>query len=305
MNDFVGTSPWGKIKPDVARKRRGPVIAAVAYVGVKAHEVMPLRKGDMLICDASTRAIKQGVTSAKALKAFNAAGVQIYSHEGLHAKVIASEKFAWIGSANASSNSRDNLTEASIRVEGPACRKAFTWAHSLATEDARLSTGDIRELLQVPVSWQAKGGLPSRPQKSITIPKDTSKIMLIEFTLVAHAYAVKAAEKEKVDVHKILRSSGTKLSYYEQTRKTAISRPVKVDDWLVMVSFGRLQKPCKIIKITKYPKFNIVWYEEIATPVRPRISELYDCVDGLQKGFDFAKVTNKSTISKIRKIYGL
>ena len=93
MNDFVGTSPWGKIRPEVARKRRGPIIAAVAYVGVKAHEVMPLRKGDFLICDASTRAIKQGVTSAKALKAFSAAGVQIYSHEGLHAKVIATDPF--------------------------------------------------------------------------------------------------------------------------------------------------------------------------------------------------------------------
>ena len=304
MNDFVGTSPWGKIKPEVARKRRGPIIAAVAYVGVKAHEVMPLRKGDFLICDASTRAIKQGVTSAKALKAFSTAGVQIYSHEGLHAKVIATDKFAWIGSANASSNSRDNLTEASVRIEGPACRKAFNWAHSLATEDAKLSSGDIRALLLVPVTWQAKGGLPSRTQKSTVIPKDVGQIVLMEFTREANVYAYKAAEKEKGDVNKVLRSSGTKLSWFQQTQLTRVSHPVKVGDWAVMVEFGRIQKPCKIIKITKFPKFDIVWFEEIATPRRARVTDLYGCVSGLQKGFRHVKVTDKSTISKIRKIYG-
>lgn len=123
MNEFVGTSPWVAITKDVVRKRRGPIVAAISYVGVKASEVLPLRKGDFLICDASERAIKQGVTSAKALASYLRIGVKVFSHEGLHSKVVATESFAWVGSANASRNSRDNLTEASVRIEGPACRK--------------------------------------------------------------------------------------------------------------------------------------------------------------------------------------
>ena len=139
MNEFIGTSPWVAITKDVARKRRGPVVAAISYVGAKASEVLPLRKGDFLICDASQRAIKQGVTSAKTLAAYLRKGVQIFSHEGLHSKVVATENFAWVGSANASGNSRDNLTEASVRIEGPVGRSSFKWALSLATEDAKLS----------------------------------------------------------------------------------------------------------------------------------------------------------------------
>ena len=126
----------------------------------------------------------------------------------------------------------------------------------------------------------------------------------MEFTLEANLYAIKAAEKEKVDVNKVLRSSGTKLSWYQRTQSRRVLGPVKVGDWAVMVSFGRIQKPCKIIKITKFPKFDIVWFEEIATPRRPRVTELYGCVSGLQKGFRHMKVADKSTISKIRKIYG-
>ena len=52
MNEFVGISPWTAITKDVARKRRGPIVAAISYVGVSAAEVLPLRKGDFLICDA-------------------------------------------------------------------------------------------------------------------------------------------------------------------------------------------------------------------------------------------------------------
>ena len=88
MNDFVGTSPWLAITVDVARKKRGPIVAAVSYVGSNAKSVLPLRSGDFLICDASERAVKQGVTSAEALNRYKRNGVRVFSVEGLHSKVI-------------------------------------------------------------------------------------------------------------------------------------------------------------------------------------------------------------------------
>jgi hypothetical protein len=97
MNEFLGTSPWTAITKDVARKRRGPIVAAISYVGVNARDVLPLRQGDFLICDASERAIKQGVTSAKSLASYLRNGVKVFSHEGLHSKVVATESFAWLG----------------------------------------------------------------------------------------------------------------------------------------------------------------------------------------------------------------
>ena len=159
------------ITADVARKNREPIVAAVSYVGSDAKSVLPLRSGDFLICDASEKAVKQGVTSAEALNRYKRNGVRVFSVEGLHSKVISSKQFSWVGSANASSNSRDRLIEASIRVEGPASRKAFNWALGLATEDAELTVSDIRELKRLPISWEARGGLPSKSKPLLTMPK--------------------------------------------------------------------------------------------------------------------------------------
>ena len=301
MNEFVGTSPWVTITQDVARKRRGPIAAAVSYVGVRAPEVLPLRKGDFLICDASEKAIKQGITSAKSLASYLRLGVQVFSYEGLHSKVVASEKFAWVGSANASGNSRDNLIEASVRVEGPTCRTAFKWAESLATEDAELSVQDVRALAKLPVSWQAKGGEATRRKTILEWPKRLEKLFVVELIRGVPAYMWKEAEKQKVDIRKSLQTQGSRLDYFFWTTKPHAS----AGDWVVPVTDNRVGKPWRIVKISQLPKYRIYWYQELKTPERQKIADLKNCVDGLDNGFDVQVITDKRQISKIRKIYGL
>ena len=302
MNEFVGTSPWVTITQDVARKRRGPIAAAVSYVGVRAPEVLPLRKGDFLICDASAKAIKQGVTSAKSLASYLRLGVQVFSYEGLHSKVVASEKFAWVGSANASGNSRDNLIEASVRVEGPTCRTAFKWAESLATEDAELSVQDVRALAKLPVSWQAKGGEATRRKAILEWPKGLEKLFIVGLTRGVPAYMWKEAEKQKVDIKKSLQTQGSRLDNFFWTAKL---QGASAGDWVVPVTDNRVGKPGRIVKISQFPKFSIFWYQELKTPVRQKIADLRNCVDGLDMEEDVRVITDKRQISKIRKMYGL
>lgn len=305
MNDFVGTSPWRLITTDIARKRRDPIVAAIGYVGSNAMSVLHLRDGDFLICDASERAIKQGVTSAEVLSKFKRNRVRVFSVEGLHSKVVSSKKFAWVGSANASSNSRDNLIEASVRIEGPECQKALKWALTLATEDAELTIGDIQVLKRIPISWEARGGLPSKSKPVLTIPKKLAVMNILEFNKNAHSYVVKLAEKEESDVRKTFKTSGTSLEWYEWDRSRRKTPKVNVGEWFIDISFGRLGKPCRVVKVSKKAKCDIVWYERIKTPQRQNVRKLRDCISGLEKGFRSKRIVDFKQIKEIRKIYGL
>jgi hypothetical protein len=300
MNEFVGTSPWVAITKDVARKRRGPIVAAISYVGVSASEVLPLRKGDFLVCDASERAIKQGVTSAKSLASYLRIRVKVFSHEGLHSKVVATESFAWVGSANASRNSRDNLTEASVRIEGPACREAFRWALSLATEDTELSAQDVRLLVKLPVSWQARGGEPGRRKESMSIPTSLKRLVVLELPLEASASMEKEADKRKVAVKKSLSTQVAKLECFFWER----NHRAEVGDFVVPIIKNRVGGLWKIVKISKLSGYRIYWYQPLKTLQRPRISQLRGEVEGLQDGFDIKVLDEKKFITKVVKSFG-
>ena len=93
-----------------AARRR---LVAVAYVTTDGH--IGFRKNDVLICDASDRAIKGGETSARLLRSLHRKGVELRSQPDLHAKVAVLGRHALIGSCNLSAASAEDLTE-SLRV---------------------------------------------------------------------------------------------------------------------------------------------------------------------------------------------
>ena len=300
MNEFVGTSPWVAITKDVARKRRGPIVAAISYVGVNAPEVLPLRDGDFLICDASERAIKQGVTSAKVLASYLRIGVKVFSHEGLHSKVVASESFAWVGSANASGNSRDNLTEASVRIEGPACRDAYRWAESLAVEDTELSLRDVRLLVKLPVSWQARGGVPGRVSKSVNLPDGLSRLVILELDFNGSAAAEKAAEKQRAEVKKSLSVQSSQLNWFENKKPL----PLKEGEWFIPVYGNKVGKPCRLERVKKEKNFDLCWYAQVKTPTQLKIADLRSLVSGVEEWFNYCVIKDERQIAKVLKHYG-
>lgn len=73
-------------------------VAAIAYV-TKDHA--DLAKSDILVCDASNRAIQTRATCRSLLRKWVDAGVQVYSLQDLHTKMIVFDhQRAFIGSAN-------------------------------------------------------------------------------------------------------------------------------------------------------------------------------------------------------------
>lgn len=100
---FFGPKPWAKVTQ--AARAAGPRYAAIAYLGAEAPRLLPLRKRDVLVVNAGPEALLSHATSPEALEYFVNKGVDVWSSEMLHAKVIATSKSAVVGSANASRNS--------------------------------------------------------------------------------------------------------------------------------------------------------------------------------------------------------
>src|SRR5262249_8035371 len=106
-NHFVGDDLWNRLEH---LARRSPKTAAVAYV---SDSTIRFGKGDVLITDASRRAIQTGQTSATALVVAQKRGAAVYSLPRLHAKLLLTGAAAFIGSSNLSHSSRQ-LLEAGI-----------------------------------------------------------------------------------------------------------------------------------------------------------------------------------------------
>ena len=85
--------------------------AAIAYV---TRDLVGFRKGDTLVVDASTLAIKNGETDAPLLQKLHKRGVQLYDCTDLHAKILLLDDVAIIGSGNMSSNSERWMVEAAL-----------------------------------------------------------------------------------------------------------------------------------------------------------------------------------------------
>lgn len=108
-----GRNMWSKLRPKLEGEVRRE--AAVAYVGKGAQALLNLSAGDVLMFDGSNSVVASGGVHLPEIARMMRAGVEMYSREGLHAKVVLIETdpaIAIVGSANASQNSDHSLVEA-------------------------------------------------------------------------------------------------------------------------------------------------------------------------------------------------
>jgi hypothetical protein len=116
MTRFLfGDLLWKEIAKRAKTARRKK--AAIAYV-TKASP-LALKRGDVLVVDASDGAIASGQTSAAVLSSLLKKGVSLYSHNGLHAKVVIADSVLFSSSANLSESSVSKLLEAGIETDNP------------------------------------------------------------------------------------------------------------------------------------------------------------------------------------------
>jgi hypothetical protein len=112
MKELLSDDLWAILSARSAGHRR--IRAAIAYV-TTPH--LAFREGDLLVCDASDEAIKGGLTSASLLRSFFGQRAEVYSFDGLHAKVAIIDDEALIGSANLSENAGVGTCEAVLLTD--------------------------------------------------------------------------------------------------------------------------------------------------------------------------------------------
>ncbi len=55
--------PWQDITDYFCARRRGKALCVISYIGPNGPHHLPLREGDVLVCNASDQAISSGATS--------------------------------------------------------------------------------------------------------------------------------------------------------------------------------------------------------------------------------------------------
>jgi len=301
---LTGSKPWPVIKKRVDSTPR-QVLVAIAYIGDKASDLLRLKKGDVLVCNASELAIKQGSTSASALATYIRRGVKIYSQPTLHGKVVVLSRRAFIGSANASSRSEKTLREAVIESTDPAVvRAARLFVVGLATSFARLDKNEIRRLSKLKVTR-----LPpdtSEPLPPLGIPGQVDRLWLMPMSRGSYSKKTdEVIEKEKTHVRQLSRNDGIAAGIEGLEFTNYGLRGVKIGDWIVQVfKSGRLLKPTQVLKVSYVTKnLRVLWLAipKVGTKSVWDKGELIDC------DFDWENSTrvllaNKST-KRILKMF--
>jgi len=141
-----------------AAKRR---LVAAAYVSSCRH--LKLRQNDVLVCDASDRAIKAGETSARLLQALLRKGVELRSRPDLHAKVAVFGRYALIGSCTLSASSEEYSTELALftdRKQVVAQTTAFI--HGIREVSQEIDGDFLQRILKIKVRPARRRGCPRK-----------------------------------------------------------------------------------------------------------------------------------------------
>jgi hypothetical protein len=147
MANILTGDIWKQVNKKI--KRNIQVEAAIAYV---SSANLKLKKNDILICNASKKAISNGETSAKILDHYFKKGVKIYSKQNVHTKILVTKNFSIIGSANLSNNSAKSLLEVSIcTYDNSIISQINALIYSLKKNLTPLCEEDIKKLKQIPV----------------------------------------------------------------------------------------------------------------------------------------------------------
>lgn len=219
--------PWSVITPAV-RKAKGQVTAVVAYIGKQAPDILPLKDGDELFCDMSEAAMKAGTTDPKVIKAYLDKNVDIYSVDGLHAKFIILPRKLFVGSMNASYNSKNRLWEAALETtDKDAIKEAREYLGGIVATEVDSEFLRKRAKLYRSTPWSKT---PQR--KGFAFPKPRPKKLVVVYQTRGdwNTTEIRAHRRGEGEA-KSRRKSGKEPEYLFANH--AFEGTIKVGDWVM------------------------------------------------------------------------
>ena len=239
-NEFVSNSLQNRLK--IALKGK-PVLAAVAYVSDVTD--LPLSAGDTLVCDASDNQARAGATRRDALSQLVSSGVQVWSHPGLHAKVVVAGEMVIVGSANWSAHSND-IIEAAVEMRD-----------SKLTSAAKGFVAGLIGGGATKVDKKFLAAMPD-PEKRPKAPSIGSRYWLISVHPLRQTRRNREAVKAMAKIEKSLVSDGIKADEIEWVlfpETNRLAEKVSVDDqimeiWRENEKRTRVYPPSPVIGVT-------------------------------------------------------
>jgi hypothetical protein len=230
MNRILTTEIWSEARK-LARSA-GSRKLAIAYVTV---DHVGLLLGDVLVTDASPRAVRSGQTDAKLLAKLNDAGVIIHSIEGLHCKVMLIGKYAVVGSANMSGSS---LTEAAVLSDEPTIRSGVaSFIAQLCTKKNRLDSKAIDKLCEIKVvrkGWQK--GLPKKGVRIRRLGNTTWIVGVYDLKRDPTEDEQKRIDRATSDINNKLGTTFDEYDWIRWGKKTRFAKECRVGDTLIQIS---------------------------------------------------------------------
>lgn len=167
-------------------RKRGKKIA-VAYFS--NSEGISFGPDDVIITDASKKAVGSGQTDASTLVKAHKAGAKIYSHPALHAKIVCASDAAIVSLANLSQSSR-KLREAGILVRGVGMiAEIQDYLTQLQNESEFLNMRKLTSLATIPVVRSGgMGPRSARPTLFEALEENSPMLDQVVFTWHDHGY---------------------------------------------------------------------------------------------------------------------
>lgn len=184
---------WRRLESLVRRSRRGRVMAAVAYY---SRDLLQMREGDLLVVNMERGTVAAGATDPRVLLELVKRGVEVRAHPALHAKIVVAAGAAVVGSANASTSSREHLAEVAAVIRG---RDAVTAARKEVERLASIATEVTVEHLRVAITWYRppRPGQPGTAERAhpLVLPQSSQMMWTIPLELTDWPDAVADAHQ--------------------------------------------------------------------------------------------------------------
>lgn len=288
-------------------------LAAIAYY---SQDLLKLKKGDTLVCDASEPTIKSGGTRAAVLLKLHHKGVKIYNQDTLHAKVVCIGSFALVGSANASNNSEDNLVEAAVLSQDSGLRaQVLSLIAQLAQPENLLSTEMLIELTKIPVEQRKYPNKSAKPNVSLkgtsvawwcsTSPM-SDKRHKADATLRAKA-AKKLEKRDDLDLDD--------LDFIRYTPRHRVAQAIKPGDRVIqsyaskpgVARTAKVQPPAAVVHIERGAESVLVYVKAINSGANPlslgKFRHVTETFSGRGLTFKSNRILNTDEYSKLAAFF--
>lgn len=256
---------------EAARKARARMFC-VAYV-TQARDNL-FRSGDILVCDASRKAVLCGETDPNFLLKLLQKGVAIYSCEGLHAKCAVFDNVVLLGSANMSESSASRLVElAVLQRDAELAMKVQAFIGGLSNDAEQLSEKGLTRLCKLwnprHAPWQSHLGKRKIGFSRRSLANHV--VTVRERSGALRALSEEEAEETEGKASKILEekgfsTSGRELRWYYTTEGWGRKKP-REGDSVIIVNYNPgnnaraiVYGPAPVVMVDKKRKVHMVHY---------------------------------------------